>query len=192
METQLQERVDQLEAMSILKPEEIVQLFVIPQDSICQHVLEYVKQMDVEDHFHIHDVSVADTRPEWLQGVPTVVFSPELSDGKFGEREGHVGEDALRYIRELVEGPQEHLHKSFDVEDDLEVIEVRGSTAISVYDVIERRDPLPDEEEQLLHFLLPLPSSYKTSDNKDVSVTDSDVKYAIAERERFTEEHLDK
>jgi hypothetical protein len=194
MDATLRERDSFHEDIGQPLQEEVIDLFVIRTDAICAHVLEYIQQMDVSERFRVHDVDVPNARPHWLHGVPTVVFRPEVSDGKFGPPEGHVGEDALRYIRECVEGPQEQLHNSQDPDDDLEVIDAGGgSGGISTYDMVERRDPLPDDEGQLLHFLLPLPSSLKTGpiSRIDVKATEEDIKRAIEDRGRAFSRELD-
>ena len=176
---QLQERTDILEAR---RPEEMVDLFVA-DDRVCAHVLEYIRQRDAADSFRIHDVTHSNARPEWLRGVPTIVFRPVVGAG-FGPPEGYVGEGALRYLREVIEGPGAgggHVGA-----DEMEEIEVSGSGGgVNTYEAVYTGDGESQDEADLLQFLLPLRSAATTVGKyADVKVTEDDIACAIAERSR--------
>jgi hypothetical protein len=178
-----------LKQFGCIKPELMMDLFIIPGDPICDHVVKYIRHNDAAAQFHVHDVSAADVRPLWLEGVPTVVCRQETSDGGFGPPEEHVGELALRCIRDRLDGtqpqdPRAALEPDHDPEDDLEVIEGGGGDGgqISTYDLADRR---PLTEGQLLELLLPLPLSVtNAAGGSDRKATEDEISRAISERGR--------
>ena len=178
----METREKELENFNRLVAEEVMDLFVIPSQATCAHVLEYIRQKDVRDHFRIQDVTLPAMRPKWLLGVPTVVFRPNLKDSKFAAPEARVGEDALRHIRASIDGQQDYIYTAGDPDDDLEVIDAhnKGNTSSSMYESHDSHAVYSDEEE-LLQYLLPLRASVPTARTND-RVTEAEINRAIDDR----------
>lgn len=180
----MEAREKELENFNQLLAEEVMDLFVIPSQTISAHVLEYIRQKDVREHFRIQDVTLPAMRPKWLQGVPTIVFRTNLKNNKFAAPEARVGEEALRHIRATIDGHQDNVGTLGDPEDDLEVIDAhdRGNNSSSTYETPDICTVYNDEEE-LLQYLLPLKTSVSTGRTND-RITEAEINRAIDDRNK--------
>ena len=129
-------------------------LYILPADPVCRHLKLYMDLTDLNDMFRITDVNTIPTpdRPSWLQGVPSIAVPCDQKD----ELRLLVGDEALEFVRELSDGPD-----AANRTEDLEVVGARDQSSLTT-----NTDDLghgragkvrPEDDQELLHFLLPLP-----------------------------------
>ena len=130
-------------------------LYMLPDDPVCKHLKLYMDLEDLNDMFRSTNVSTIPLakRPAWLQGIPSIAVPCDHKD----ELRLLVGEEALKFVRELVDGPE-------DASDDLEVVDARDQSSLTINTDDLWHDRVgklrPEDEQELLHFLLPLPRNH--------------------------------
>ena len=125
-------------------------LYILPADTVCRHLKLYMDLKDLNDMFRITDVNTIapPNRPSWLQGVPSIAVPCDQKD----ELMLLVGEEALEFVRELADGPD-----AASRTQDLDVVDVRDQSSLTT-NTDDLDDPgRPEDDQELLHFLLPLP-----------------------------------
>jgi hypothetical protein len=132
-------------------------LYIIPADPVCEHLVKYLKIKDLLDMFEVTNVETISSsdRPSWLQGVPSITAPCEREDNL----RLLVGEEALEFVRQLGEhGIGTWKNNDCEVGDDLEMLDAHEPAGVTTNSEgmggVHNR---PDDDENLLHYLLPLP-----------------------------------
>lgn len=149
------------------------------------HILAYIKMKDAGKLFNVRPVEDLnpETIPDWLRGVPTITAPCEKDDSM----QVFVGEAALEFVREHVEGPV--FRDAMEGGDELEVVDGSsgGYSSISCVTSDFRRPP-PEDEEELMHYLLPLPYDPKLRAQEGQKVSKESVEQMMAMREQMLQE----
>ena len=162
-----------------VKSEALVRLYVMLDDAVCTHILDYIRNHDAQRFFHVVNVETLQNRPSWLRGVPTVVFRTELKGGVFTQPQALSGEKALYFIRDTTEGS---FGSCYD-EDELEVCG-KGGGAKSSVSTCDFREPTPDDDEDddaMLQRILRIPRVH--ANGKECVITADDIKKAMEARD---------
>jgi hypothetical protein len=106
------------QAMDASSSEPEYALYVIPNDPVCGHMIQYIEKMGFDDAFEVIDAGKISktSRPDWLTGAPILLDVQANSIS--------CGDDAVYVLRDVIEGPS---HTPSVPAEDLMVVSSHGA-----------------------------------------------------------------